>query len=72
MAAARLTDLGRRHAQSSGRRERIAYLGANECAAAVSVWIAVRGTEDGPFFRPVNKGGRGTQPREAHGLDLAR
>ena len=41
-----------------GRRERFAYLGANGCAAAVSAWIAVRGTEDGPLFRPVNKGGR--------------
>ena len=24
----------------------------------MSAWIAVRGTEDGPLFRPVNKGGR--------------
>ena len=33
----------------------------------MSAWIAVRGTEDGPLFRPVNKGGRviagGMSPR---------
>ena len=69
LAAARLADLDgdTLGVHGKGRRERIAYLGANGCAAAVSAWIAVRGTEDGPLFRPVNKGGRviagGMSPR---------
>ena len=56
LAAARLADLDgdTLGVHGKGRRERIAYLGANGCAAAVSAWIAVRGTEDGPLFRPVN------------------
>ena len=60
LAAARLADLDgdTLRVHGKGRRERFAYLGANGCAAAVSAWIAVRGTEDGPLFRPVNKGGR--------------
>ena len=60
LAAARLADLDgdTLGVHGKGRRERIAYLGADGCAAAVSAWIAVRGTEDGPLFRPVNKGGR--------------
>ena len=53
----------RNHAAGSGSPTS----GANGCAAAVSAWIAVRGTEDGPLFRPVNKGGRvlagGMSPR---------
>ena len=69
LAAARLADLDgdTLGVHGKGRRERFAYLGANGCAAAVSAWIAVRGTEDGPLFRPVNKGGRviagGMSPR---------
>ena len=59
LAAARLADLDgdALGVHGKGRRERIAYLGADGCAA-VSAWIAVRGTEDGTLFRPVNKGGR--------------
>ena len=65
LAAARLADLDgdTLGVHGKGRRERIAYLGANGCAAAVSAWIAVRGTEDGPLFRPVNKGGEGDRRR---------
>ena len=69
LAAARLADLDgdTLGVHGKGRRERFAYLGANGCAAAVSAWIAVRGPEDGPLFRPVNKGGRviagGMSPR---------
>ena len=52
---------GRRHAQSSRQGppgSGSPTSGRTDCAAAVSAWIAVRGTEDGPLFRPVNKGGR--------------
>ena len=65
LAAARLADLDgdTLRVHGKGRRERFAYLGANGCAAAVSAWIAVRGTEDGPLFRPVNKGGEGDRRR---------
>lgn len=41
-----------------GRRERLVYLEANECSAAVSAWLRIRGSEDGPLFLAVNKGGK--------------
>ena len=69
LAAARLAGLDgdALRVHGKGRRERIAYLGADGCAAAVSAWLAVRGTEDGPLLRAVNKGGKvlagGMSPR---------
>ena len=41
-----------------GRRQRLAYLGMNGAAAAMSGWLAVRGDGPGPIFNPVNKGGK--------------
>ena len=46
----RLVILGKRS------KERTAYL-INGAAAAMSDWLAVRGSETGPLFWPVNKGG---------------
>lgn len=41
-----------------GRRQRLAPLGQNGAAAALSAWLAIRGTDPGPILAPVNKGGK--------------
>ena len=60
-------DAGTLRVRGKGRRERLAHLGTDGAAAAVSGWLAVRGNEPGPFLRAVNKGGRvlpgGMSPR---------
>jgi len=43
--------------RGKGRKDRIAYA-ANGALAALRDWLAVRGSEAGPLFFPVNKGGR--------------
>lgn len=43
-----------RHAK--GNRDRVVYA-TNGAADALADWLVVRGTEDGPLFLPVNKGG---------------
>lgn len=40
-----------------GRKARVTYLPRGACDA-LAQWLGVRGDEDGPLFRPVNKGGR--------------
>jgi len=43
--------------QGKGQKERTAYI-TNGAADALADWLAVRGSEPGPLFCPVNKGGR--------------
>jgi site-specific recombinase XerD len=43
--------------RGKGRKDRLVYA-AGGAAAALEDWLAVRGAEPGPLFRPVNKGGR--------------
>ena len=61
-AAATLEDLdltaGRWRIHGKGRRQRWAFLGMNGARAAVEGWLRHRGTEPGPLFAPVNRGGR--------------
>ena len=47
-------DAGTLRVRGKGRRERLAHLGTDGAAAAVSGWLAVRGNEPGPFLRAVN------------------
>jgi len=42
-------------------KDRLAYV-TNGARAALDAWLAVRGTEAGPLFLPINKGGA-MQPR---------
>ena len=60
LAAVTLADLAgdALKVHGKGRRERLVYLGANGCAAAVNAWLRVRGKEAGPLFLAVNKGGK--------------
>lgn len=48
---------GRLVIRGKGRKERTAYL-TNGALAALTDWLAVRGSEPGPLFVPINKGGR--------------
>ena len=61
-AAATLADLdmdaGRWRIHGKGRRQRWAFLGMNGARAAVEGWLRHRGSEPGPLFAPVNRGGR--------------
>jgi site-specific recombinase XerD len=42
---------------SKGPKDRTAYV-ANGAVAALGDWLSIRGTEAGPLFVPINKGGR--------------
>jgi len=54
-----------------GRRQRLAYLGGSGARAAIDAWLAVRGRAPGPFFAPVNRGGRVAVGRGMTGQAIA-
>ena len=43
--------------QGKGRKQRLVYVGGG-ALLALQAWVTVRGTEPGPLFVPVNKGGK--------------
>ena len=54
-----------------GRRQRLAYIGMNGAAAAVTAWLDIRGAGPGPVFNPVNKGGSVAAGRTMSGQAIA-